>query len=200
MNLHLGTNNLLSPISSKMGKLKNLVSLDLSSNMLTGPLFHTLTNLRSLVKLYLGGNFFNGTIATEICNIKSLMTLHLGENNLFGSPHINIGSTSTKNVTKWTKIIFPTVISFIFLLLAIVLLSCQKIIGNTRSECKAKRNGDIFWIWNYDGSIAFEDIITAKEDFNIKYCIGTGDYGNVYKAMLPSGKVIALKKLHRLES
>ena len=27
------------------------------------------------------------------------MTLHLGENNLFGSPHINIGSTSTKNVT-----------------------------------------------------------------------------------------------------
>ena len=146
MNLHLGTNNLLSPISSKMGKLKNLVSLDLSSNMLTGPLFHTLTNLRSLVKLYLGGNFFIGTIPTEICNIKSLMTLHLGENNLFGSPHINIGSTSTKNVTKWTKIILPIVIviSFIFLLLAIVLLSRQKIIGNTRSECKAKRNGFIY--------------------------------------------------------
>ena len=103
MNLHLGTNNLLSPISSKMGKLKNLVSLDLSSNTLTGPLFHTLTNLRSLVKLYLGGNFFNGTIATEICNIKSLMTLHLGENNLFGSPHINIGSTSTKKRHKMDK-------------------------------------------------------------------------------------------------
>ena len=130
------------------------------------------------------------------------MTLHLGENNLFGSPQINIGSTSTKNVTKWTKIILPIVIviSFIFLLLAIVLLSHQKIVGNTRSECKAKRNGDIFWTWNYDRSIAFEDIITAKEDFDIKYYIGTDGYGSFYKATLPSGKVIALKKLYCLES
>uniref|UniRef100_A0A7N2LJ07 non-specific serine/threonine protein kinase n=1 Tax=Quercus lobata TaxID=97700 RepID=A0A7N2LJ07_QUELO len=118
----------------------------------------------------------------------------------FGSPHVNIGCTSTENVTKWIKILLPIVISFIFLLLGIVLLSRQKIIENTRSECKAKRNGDIFSIWNYDGNIAFEDIITATEDFDIKYCIGTGGYGSVYRAMLPSGKVIALKKLHRLES
>ena len=92
------------------------------------------------------------------------------ENNISGfhycfvSPHINIGSTSTQNVTKWIKIILPIVISFIFLLLRIVLLSCQKIIEN------------------------------------IRCCIGTGGYGSIYKAMLPSGKVIALIKLHFLES
>ncbi|KAG2380514.1 MDIS1-interacting receptor like kinase [Vigna angularis] len=55
-------------------------------------------------------------------------------------------------------------------------------------------------IWNYDGKIAFEDIIKATEDFDIKYCIGTGAYGSVYKAQLPSGRIVALKKLHKAES
>ena len=48
--------------------------------------------------------------------------------------------------------------------------------------------------------IAYEDIIEAIEDFDIRYCIGTGGYGSVYKAQLPSGKMVALKKLHRLEA
>ena len=30
------------------------------------------------------------------------------------------------------------------------------------------------------------------------YCIGTGGYGSVCRAQLPSGKIFALKKLHRL--
>ncbi|KAJ4719109.1 putative Receptor protein kinase [Melia azedarach] len=63
-----------------------------------------------------------------------------------------------------------------------------------------RRNGDLFSIWNYDGTIAFEDIIRATEDFDIKYCIGTGGYGSVYKAQLPSGNIVALKKLHHSET
>ncbi|KAL4395170.1 hypothetical protein HN873_005734 [Arachis hypogaea] len=65
---------------------------------------------------------------------------------------------------------------------------------------KAAKHGDLFSIWNYDGKIAFEDIIEATEDFDIRYCIGTGAYGSVYKAKLPSGKTVALKKLHKTES
>ncbi|XP_025634111.1 uncharacterized protein [Arachis hypogaea] len=67
-------------------------------------------------------------------------------------------------------------------------------------ENKATKNGDLFSIWNYDGKIAFEDIIQATEDFDIRYCIGTGAYGSVYEARLPSGKTVALKKLHKTES
>ena len=37
-------------------------------------------------------------------------------------------------------------------------------------------------IWDYDGAIAYGDIIQATEDFDIKYCIGTGGYGSVYRA------------------
>ncbi|XP_020240394.2 MDIS1-interacting receptor like kinase 2 [Cajanus cajan] len=63
-----------------------------------------------------------------------------------------------------------------------------------------RKNGDMLSIWNYDGKIAFEDIIKATDDFDIRYCIGTGAYGSVYKAQLPSGRVVALKKLHKTES
>ena len=70
----------------------------------------------------------------------------------------------------------------------------------THAELKGTKNGNLFSIWNYDGNIAFEDIIEATEDFDIRYCIGTGGYGSVYKAQLPCGKVVALKKLNRLEA
>ncbi|KAK9193068.1 hypothetical protein WN944_003764 [Citrus x changshan-huyou] len=53
---------------------------------------------------------------------------------------------------------------------------------------------------DYDGKILYEDLINATEDFHIRYCIGTGGYGSVYKAELSDGKVVALKKLHQSET
>ncbi|MBA0739364.1 hypothetical protein Gogos_012644, partial [Gossypium gossypioides] len=69
-----------------------------------------------------------------------------------------------------------------------------------KSDPSPTKNGDLFSIWNFDGKIAFEYIIKATEDFDVKCCIGTGGYGSVYRSILPSGKVVALKKLHRLEA
>ncbi|XP_062103024.1 MDIS1-interacting receptor like kinase 2-like [Humulus lupulus] len=60
---------------------------------------------------------------------------------------------------------------------------------------RTMKNGDIFSM-----KIAFEDIIRATEDSDIRYCIRTGGYGSVYRAQLPNGKVIALKKLHSAEA
>ncbi|XP_058185676.1 MDIS1-interacting receptor like kinase 2-like [Rhododendron vialii] len=65
---------------------------------------------------------------------------------------------------------------------------------------KQRKHGDIFSIWNYDGRIAYEDIIKVTNDFDIRYCIGIGKYGSVYGAQLPSAKVVALKKLHGFEA
>ncbi|XP_031264674.1 MDIS1-interacting receptor like kinase 2-like [Pistacia vera] len=77
-------------------------------------------------------------------------------------------------------------------------LQCEH--GKAKPEKKATKAGDVFSIWNYDGRIAFEDMIEATEDFDIKYCIGTGGYASVYRAQLSNGRVVALKKLHSLET
>ena len=146
----------------------------------------------------------------DLCCEKNISGFHYCNGSPHFSPYINIGSTSTEDYTELNKnfYIFSSIVFFSFLGIVLLFwLFCQMIEQflsllkiNTRSKCKAKRNWDIFSTWNYDRSIAFEDIITATEDFDIRYCIGTGGYGSVYKATLPSGNVIALKKFHHLES
>nr|DAD29319.1 TPA_asm: hypothetical protein HUJ06_030787 [Nelumbo nucifera] len=54
---------------------------------------------------------------------------------------------------------------------------------------------DLFQIWNYDGKILYHEIIEATEDFSARYCIGMGGSGNVYRAMLSTGQIVAIKKL-----
>ncbi|XP_039036153.1 MDIS1-interacting receptor like kinase 2-like [Hibiscus syriacus] len=44
-----------------------------------------------------------------------------------------------------------------------------------------------------------DNIVEATEDFSSCYCIGSGGYGNVYKAALPTGQVVVVKKFHNSE-
>ncbi|KAG4128375.1 hypothetical protein ERO13_D09G017101v2 [Gossypium hirsutum] len=80
-------------------------------------------------------------------------------------------------------------------------LLCSRFkLKNNHVSVQPTKNGDLCSIWDYDGKIAYEDIVAATEDFDFRYCIGVGGYGSVYKAKLPCGKVVALKKLHHLEA
>ncbi|PRQ31230.1 putative protein kinase RLK-Pelle-LRR-XI-1 family [Rosa chinensis] len=93
-----------------------------------------------------------------------------------------------------------TIILAVFCFGYLVVTLCQRGRKNQYDFRPAPKNGDLFSIWNFDGRIAYEDIMEATEEFDIKFCIGTGTYGSVYKAQLPSGKVVALKKLHHWEA
>ncbi|KAL2570658.1 hypothetical protein GLYMA_18G258200v4 [Glycine max] len=103
---------------------------------------------------------------------------------------------------KYLVIVLPILVFLIMTFLLLVYLRHIRLAIKKKHAKKAvmTKNGDLFCIWNYDGSIAYEDIIRATEDYDMKYCIGTGAYGSVYKAQLPSGKVGALKKLHGFEA
>ncbi|XP_041025411.1 MDIS1-interacting receptor like kinase 2-like, partial [Juglans microcarpa x Juglans regia] len=89
-------------------------------------------------------------------------------------------------------------LGFLFIGGSILLSRCA--FKKNQIEFRGSKNGNIFSIWNYDGHIAYKDIIEATEDFDIRYCIGTGGYGSVYRAESPSGNVVALKKLHQREA
>ncbi|KAJ0601723.1 putative protein kinase RLK-Pelle-LRR-XI-1 family [Helianthus annuus] len=105
-----------------------------------------------------------------------------------------------KNLVHHLTIILPIILGLIcFLILAYV---CYKNHNSTEKKIQpeTKKHGDVRSVLNYDGTIAYEDFITATDDFDLKYCIGTGGYGSVYEAKLPNGKTFALKKLHRFEA
>ncbi|KAL6325404.1 hypothetical protein AAG906_023249 [Vitis piasezkii] len=225
--LNLTGNQINGSIPPEIGYLLDLLYLDLSANQITGFIPEEIVNLKKLDYLDMSNNLISGKIPSQLGNLQEVKYFNLSHNNLSGTipPSISNnymwssidlshnqlegqskapleafghnkglcgGIKCLSHCKKRHQIILIVIIS----VSATLLLSVTK---NQLSKTTKEKNGDLFSIWDYDGRIAYDDIIQATEDFDIKYCIGTGGYGSVYRAQLPSGKVVALKKLHGWE-
>ncbi|KAJ9183005.1 hypothetical protein P3X46_006927 [Hevea brasiliensis] len=202
--LNLSHNLFSGEIPATIGNLQLLVYLDLSHNNLSGQIPNSSACLANFSYIDLQGNYFTDPIPQ--C-LNSNARQFLGCNNLKCQGNYDdlqpcFRPRKVSRVLRYLGICLSIGKFIAFLVLGLFLLSrCpQHKAKNFDQEIKTVKNGDMFSIWNFDGRIAFEDIIAATEDFDIRYCIGTGSYGSVYKAQLPRGKVVALKKLHRLEA
>ncbi|XP_028795139.1 probable leucine-rich repeat receptor-like protein kinase At1g35710 isoform X2 [Neltuma alba] len=165
-------------------------SIDLSYNSISGSIPGEFGRLQYINLSY---NLLSGYVPSEVYSSFPHDILN-GNRELLTPEKIHKGSKS------WLKIIIPlTIFLVITFVVGFILFESFKKHKKSISKAREAKNGDLFFIWNYDGKIAYEDIIEATEDFDIKYCIGTGAYRSVYRAQLPSGKIIALKKLHRRE-
>ncbi|XP_056169612.1 MDIS1-interacting receptor like kinase 2-like [Syzygium oleosum] len=214
--LNLESNAFNGSIPPQFGNLKSLAHLDLSFNNLFGKIPHELESLLALSHLRLATNTRHGSVP----NFKKLSKLNyidLSYNHLTGKIPNNLahvpygafigneglekidGSRRMSRVVLMTILIPMTATPFIFYFVLGPLIKFGCRMKSLQSKT-VEKSGDFLSIWNYDGRIAYEDIINATEDFDIKYCIGTGGYGSLYRARLPNGKTVALKKLHRLEA
>ncbi|XWS75478.1 hypothetical protein CRYUN_Cryun01aG0092300 [Craigia yunnanensis] len=173
-----------------------LTVLDLSYNNLTGSIPQYLISLESVNLSY---NSLKGPIP-EFASYSIPPESFRGNKDLCGNiSGFSPCPQSQTHVPKAVEIILPIIVFIAFLSVGFVFtFKCRR--KDDKSDLNATRNGDLLSVWNYDGRIVFEDIIEATEDFDFRYCIETGGYGSVYRAQLPSGKVVALKKLHRLEA
>ncbi|GLT40579.1 hypothetical protein SLA2020_147000 [Shorea laevis] len=206
--LNLSQNKLSGPIPFQFGNCLKLMTLSLRNNSLSGEIPSQLGDLPILGALDLSYNNLSGQIPFTLHKFPN--SSFIGNKGLFDHPsnpptspkslmkHIKTGNQALKRV----KIILPSTFSLALLVFLALLLLARRINKAKSKEANPspRKNGDIFSIWNFDGKVAYEDIIEATEDFDIKYCIGTGGYGSVYRAQLPNGKVVALKKLHRREA
>ncbi|MBA0753709.1 hypothetical protein Gogos_022067, partial [Gossypium gossypioides] len=105
---------------------------------------------------------------------------------------------------KRTKVIISVMLPLfgglllLFLLVRNFFASCKKA-QTKESESREEQQGYIYNVLGFNGRILHDNIIEATEDFSSDYCIGSGGCGSVYKAALPTGQVVAVKKLHRSE-
>ncbi|KAB1202760.1 hypothetical protein CJ030_MR8G022168 [Morella rubra] len=228
LSLTLSNNKLIGPIPNTLFYLDKLATLDLSHNFFSGKIPLHLGNASGLSVLNLSYNNFSGTIPVSLIQ-KGYFYLNLSYNSLKGpipqvfsyyySSNSFIGnvdlcgdlegfhpclqmSMPRPPRNSMTKIeVFVPILILVGLLICGCLFLRQCMAKKTQPQLRGTlKDGNLFSIWNYDGNIAYEDIIEATEDFDIRYCIGTGGYGSVYKVALPCGRVVALKKLHQVEA
>ncbi|TYG52379.1 hypothetical protein ES288_D09G023300v1 [Gossypium darwinii] len=210
--LDLSQNKLTGSIPSCIGSLSKMLDLSLGSNLLKGSIPKEIGKLFDLSNLNLSFNQLSGPIPILSATHLYIVDAGNGCEKIFPDPFEGNSDLSpymcptpvtekanSSRIPYYIKIFLPIAILFTFSILGCLLCSRFKL-KNNHVSVQPTKNGDLCSIWDYDGKIAYEDIVAATEDFDFRYCIGVGGYGSVYKAKLPSGKVVALKKLHHLEA
>ncbi|XP_065862666.1 probable leucine-rich repeat receptor-like protein kinase At1g35710 [Euphorbia lathyris] len=212
--LFMSHNNLTGSIPSAISNLTSLEGLYLDNNHITGSIPSSIANLRQLYYLDISNNNVSGQIPSSLsCLADQYGTyVNLLDNHLEHFPKCLSSNQPSKchqhncfssNKILYIKLCIPIAMFIALFILGFIFLYLRNHKANNSIQDEAtmsRKEGDLFSIWNFDGNIAFKDIIEATQDFDIKYCIGTGGYGSVYRAQLPTSKVVALKKLHRLEA
>ncbi|KAK8278146.1 hypothetical protein V6Z11_D09G021400, partial [Gossypium hirsutum] len=210
--LYLSQNKLTGSIPSCIGSLSKLQYLSLASNLLKGSIPKEIGKLFDLSNLNLSFNQLSGPIPILSATHLYIVDAGNGCQKIFPDPFEGNSDLSpymcptpvtkkanSSRIPYHFKIFLPIAIFFTISILGCLLFSRFKL-KNNHVNVQPTKNVDLCSIWNYDGKIAYEDIVAATEDFDFRYCIGVGGYGSVYKAELSCGKVVALKKLHHLEA
>ncbi|XP_034920291.1 uncharacterized protein [Populus alba] len=225
LQLNLSHNKFIGSIPSKIGFLHFLGDLDLSGNLLAGEIPSEIGQLKQLETMNLSHNKLSGSIPTTFVDLVSLTAVDISYNELEGPiPKIkgfieapleafmnNSGlcgnASGLKPCTLLTSrrksnkivilILFPLLGSLLLLLTMVGCLYFRHQTSRERISFLGERQSPLsFAVWGYEEEILHETIIQATNNFNSNNYIGKGGYGIVYRAMLPTGQVVAVKKLH----
>ncbi|KAI3689343.1 hypothetical protein L2E82_47297 [Cichorium intybus] len=199
--LDLADNGLIGGLPRQFGGLKRLETLNLSHNNLTGSIPSTFIDLSSLVTIDISYNQLEGRVPD--IHIFQQAPFEAIENNkglcgnITGLNDCLLKQNHHKNTRPLIILIIVPTLCFLFLAVAGILffrLSKEK-----RNEPQESVNPSPFAIWSYDGKMVYETIVEAVENFNSKHIIGFGGCGTVYRAELPTGELVAVKKFNMQE-
>ncbi|XXG89695.1 hypothetical protein AAC387_Pa12g1636 [Persea americana] len=205
--LDLSQNSLGGEIPSVLGNLRKLEVLNLSHNMFSGFIPSSLVNASSLISIDFSYNNLEGTLPVNRVFERAPPELFIHNKGFCGpiggfppckssSTNCGHGRTGCPNLAIFIIIIVAGALVVIFLIVVGVLFIIHEGPKVGENRVNEANDDNPFSVWNYNGKIVYEDIIEATENFDNKYQIGMGGYGTVYKAVLPTGKVVAVKKLH----
>ncbi|KAK9178081.1 hypothetical protein WN943_027271 [Citrus x changshan-huyou] len=224
--LGLSNNQFVQELPKELEKLVQLSELDASHNLFGGEIPFQICSLKSLEKLNLSHNNLSGSIPNCFEGMHGLSVIDISDNQLQGpvpnstafrnapvealegnkelcgsvkgmQPCKVFSSHKQNSGAKWFAIVFP-VLGALFVsmaLIAIFILRKRKSDSGDRQSSNQNPQG-LFSILNFEGKLVYDEIVRATNDFDAEYCIGNGGHGSVYRAELPSGEVVAVKKFH----
>ncbi|KAK8333645.1 hypothetical protein V6Z12_A10G215700 [Gossypium hirsutum] len=188
--LHTSNNNISRKIPFELGHaISKLEQFDLASNNFSGPIPDDLGNCVKFFNLNLSKNNHEESISSSISYINALESLDLSQNSLIG-----VLNVSHNMLNGSIPEAFNDLRGLIFVNISFNQFEgpIPNLMAFHEASFDALRN-------NKGLRVLRDNIIEATEDFSSDYCFGTGGYGSVYKAALPTGQVVAVKKLHRSE-
>ncbi|XP_043817588.1 MDIS1-interacting receptor like kinase 2 [Manihot esculenta] len=204
--LDLSHNLLMGNIPQQLGQLRTLEVLNLSNNMLSGSIPTTFDNLWGLTVVDISYNELEGSIPDVKAFREAPFEAYRNNKGLCGNASslkacasTKSGKTSRANRKKVVIVTVLPVLAALFLVFLIGGLLILLPLRRRQAQSRELQDKDILVIPGHDQELQYETIIEATENFNSNYCIGVGGCGVVYKAVLPSGRVFAVKKLHSLQ-
>ncbi|CAI0436709.1 unnamed protein product [Linum tenue] len=199
--LDLSINKLTGSIPSELGTFMQLELLKLSDNKLSGRIPSALGNLSHLTELQMGGNSLSGDIPPELGSLSSLqIAMNISYNNLTGEippeivvpPLVNADRLRSKIIT-----LVAAVVGGVSLILIVVILYFMRrpveTVPSLQDDDVSISESDIYF--RPKEGFTFQDLVEATHHFHESYAVGRGACGTVYKAVMHSGQVIAVKKL-----
>ncbi|KAK7300393.1 hypothetical protein RJT34_11237 [Clitoria ternatea] len=203
--LDLSENLLNGNIPASLGKLQKLETLNLSHNNLSGTIPSNLKNMLSLTNVDISNNQLEGSIPNNPAFLKAPSQALKNNKGLCGNASGLLPCqeklSHNHHDKKKNVMMLALFLTFAAVLLVVVVISVSLCMHwqrarDTENQAREEQTQDVFCVWSYDGKGVYENIVEATENFDDKYLIGEGGFGAVYKANLPSGQIVAVKKLH----
>ncbi|WVY96793.1 hypothetical protein V8G54_028944 [Vigna mungo] len=201
--LDISENLLRGRLTHKLGGLEKLETLNLSHNSLSGDL-SSFDDMMSLTSIDISYNEFEGPLPNIPVFRNATIDVVRNNKGLCGNvsglkPCLTLSGKSHNHMTK-KGITMVLTLTLGTLMLTLFVFGVLYYLCKTSMEMEEQplnlQTLNTFAIWSFNGKMVFENIVEATENFDNKHLIGVGGQGQVYKAMLPSGQVVAVKKLH----
>jgi hypothetical protein len=205
--LDLSSNSLSGAIPQNFEKLSQLEILNVSHNHLSGRIPDSLSSMVSLSSFDFSYNELTGPIPTGSVFKNASARSFVGNSGLCGEGEglSQCPTTDSKSSKDNKKVLIGVIVPVCGLLVIATIFSVLLCFRKNKlldEETKIVNNGESSKsvIWERESKFTFGDIVKATDDFNEKYCIGRGGFGSVYKAVLSTGQVVAVKKLNMSDS
>ncbi|OAY85068.1 Leucine-rich repeat receptor-like tyrosine-protein kinase PXC3, partial [Ananas comosus] len=211
--LNLSFNHLRGPLPRELGKLDKLVSLDVSNNQISGEIPAELKGMMSLIEVDFSNNQLRGQIPAFSPFQKSPPSSFAGNKELCGDPLNSNCGADTNYGADHHKVSYKIILAVVGSGLA-VFAAVSVVVGlfmlREKQESDAKATmvagvvvvapqivaGNVF-VDSLKQAVDFDSIV--KETLRDSNKISNGTFSSNYKAVMPSGLLLSVKKLKSVD-